>query len=32
MIVGRNGHIGQGAKSENTSKSRHLTIEATIQL
>jgi hypothetical protein len=32
MIMGSFDHIGHGAKSENTSKSRYLTIEATIQL
>ena len=32
MIAGSFGQIGHGTKSENTSKSRHLTIEATIQL
>jgi len=32
MIVGRNGHIGHGAKSENMNQSRRLTIEATIKV
>jgi hypothetical protein len=32
MIVGSFGHIGHDAKSENTSQSRRLTIDATIQL
>jgi hypothetical protein len=32
MIAGGNGCIGHGAKSENMSHSRRLTIEATIQL
>jgi hypothetical protein len=32
MIMGSSGWIGHSAKSENMSQSRHLTIEATIQL
>ncbi len=32
MITGIFGRIGHDAKSENTSRSRRLTIEATIQL
>ena len=32
MIMGSFDRIGHGAKSENMSQSRHLTIEAVIQL
>ena len=32
MIAGRNGCIGHGVKPENISQSRHLTIEANIQV